>query len=227
MLGVASKRDILRKKGVCFNCASAGHQVKHCKSRLCFKCGQKHHTSICESTRSSIDQLSTTNESGRDKRKQETRAQEQPTEKGMSSMTERSSTIYPTLLATVSEETVRIMVDTGATSSYVCTDLIRKLRIKPVRREQRCIEQMYRTMKKTVEVYNITIKSSVIEGFQLKVDCINAEKNILTHIQNPKITRIKSQNPRIRGLRFMEEGETQDLLSHHAWCCRLPTYSNK
>ena len=72
------------------------------------------------------------------------------------------------------------MVDTGATSFYVCTNLMTKLGIKLVRREQRCIEQMYGTMKKTVEVYNIAIKSSVIEGFQLKVDDINAEKNVLT-----------------------------------------------
>ena len=75
---------------------------------------------------------------------------------------------------------------------------------------------MYRTMKKTVEGYNITIRSSVIEGFQLKLGCINAEKDVLTHVQNPKITRIKNQNPRIKGLRFQEEGETQDLLPIHA-----------
>ena len=130
-------------------------------------------------------------------------------------MTESSSTIHPTLLATVREETVKIMVDTGATTCYICTELITKLGIKPVRREQRCIEQMYGTMKKTVEVYNVTIKSSVIEGFQLKVDCINAEKNVLTHVQNPKITRIKNQNPRIRGLHFVEEGETHNLLPIH------------
>ena len=64
-------------------------------------------------------------------------AKEQPTEKGMSSMMESSSTIHPTLLATVREETVRIMVDNGVTSSYVCTDLITTFGIKPVRREQR------------------------------------------------------------------------------------------
>ena len=75
----------------------------------------------------------------------------------MSGMTDSSSTIHPTLLATV-RETVRIMVETGATSSYVCTDLIRKLGIKPVRREQRCIVHMYGTMKKTVEVYNYQVK---------------------------------------------------------------------
>ena len=63
-------------------------------------------------------------------------------------------------------------------------------------------------------VYNITIKSSVVEGFQLKVDCINAEQDVLTHVQNPKITKTKNQNLRIRGLHF-QEGETQDLLPAH------------
>ena len=70
-------------------------------------------------------------------------------------------------------------------------------------------------MKKTVEVYNVTIKSAVIEGSQLKVHCINAEKNVLTHAQNPKITRIKNQNRRIRVFRFLKEAETQDLLLVH------------
>ena len=74
---------------------------------------------------------------------------------------------------------------------------------------------MYGTMKKTVEMYNRTFKSSVTERFQLKIDCINAENDVLTHVPNPKITKIKNQNPRIRPLRFQEEGETQDLLPAH------------
>ena len=200
VLDVTSRRDIPSKKGICFNFASAEHQISYCKSRPYFKCGQKHHASICESTWLSIDQLSTANESSQDKMKQEAKAQEQPTERSISIMTESSNTIHPTLLATV------------ATSSYVCTDLITKLGIKPVRREQHCTEQMYGTLMKAVKVYNITIKSSVIEEFRLKVDCINTEKNVLTHVQNQKVIIIKNQNPRIRGLRFLEEGKTQDLL---------------
>ena len=117
------------------------------------------------------------NESSQDAMHLDTRAKKQPAEKGMSVMTESSSKTHPTLLVAVNEETIRIMVDTGATSSYVCTDLITKRGIKEAKWEQCCIKQMYGTMKKTVEVYNITIKSSVIEEFQLLVDCINAEKD--------------------------------------------------
>ena len=45
-----------------------------------------------------------------------------------------------------------------------------------------------------------------------KLDCINAEKDVLIHVQNPKAPRMKNQNPRTRGLHFLEEGKTQDLL---------------
>ena len=124
------------------------------------------------------------NESSQDKMKQETRAK----------LKRNSSNIS----CHSWEEAVKIMVDTGSTSSYVCTDLMTKLGIKPVRREQRCIEQMYGTMKKTVEVYNRAIKSSVIEGFQLKVHDINAEKNVLTfRTQKSLESRTKSQESEV------------------------------
>ena len=48
--------------------------------------------------------------------KKDARTKEQPVEKGVSSMTEISDTIHPRLLATVREETVTMMVDTGANS---------------------------------------------------------------------------------------------------------------
>ena len=93
VLDVASRRDNLRMNGVCFNCSSPGYRVSLFKSRPCFKCGQKYHTSSCESTQSSIDQLSTVNESSHDTMKLDARTKEQPAEKGMSGMTESSRTI--------------------------------------------------------------------------------------------------------------------------------------
>ena len=62
---------------------------------------KKHHTSVCESTQSSIDNLSMVNKSSQDTMKLDARAKEQPAEKNMSGMTESSNTIRPTLLATV------------------------------------------------------------------------------------------------------------------------------
>lgn len=44
------------------------------------------------------------------------------------------------------------MIDTGATSSYICSDIVTELNLTPTRKEKRCIEQMYGTVNKVVEV---------------------------------------------------------------------------
>ena len=45
---VASRRGILRKKGVCFVFLRSGHIVRNCLSNMkCLKCYKAHHVSIC------------------------------------------------------------------------------------------------------------------------------------------------------------------------------------
>ena len=53
---------------------------------------------------------------------------------------------------------VQVMLHTGTGSSYICTKVITEQKLKPVQRECRCIEQMFGTMEKDVEIYNIKIK---------------------------------------------------------------------
>ncbi|CAB4044886.1 Hypothetical predicted protein, partial [Paramuricea clavata] len=45
-------------------------------------------------------------------------------EKSMSSTLQNTSAIHPTLLANVEGKQVRLMIDTGESSSYICTDVI-------------------------------------------------------------------------------------------------------
>ena len=35
-------------KKLCFNCGRPGHREKECRSRGCFKCKARHHTSLCD-----------------------------------------------------------------------------------------------------------------------------------------------------------------------------------
>ena len=58
--------------------------------------------------------------------------------------------------------------------------MITKQRLKPVRKERRYIEQMFGTMERDVEIYNVKIESKAVERFSLEVKCINAEKDVLT-----------------------------------------------
>ena len=96
----------------------------------------------------------------------------------MSAVMNHASTLHPSVLAKIGEEEVRVMFDSGAGSSYLCTDVITKLNLKPARKEQRCIEQMYGTMRKIVEVYSVAVHSLAVKEFSIDVKCIKRRKRL-------------------------------------------------
>jgi hypothetical protein len=45
---IAARKFVLRQKGRCFQWLRSNHIIRDCPSeKRCFKCGQRHHTSIC------------------------------------------------------------------------------------------------------------------------------------------------------------------------------------
>lgn len=42
------RRNFFREKRLCFNCGREGHRKGECRSRACFKCKARHHTSLCD-----------------------------------------------------------------------------------------------------------------------------------------------------------------------------------
>lgn len=90
------------------------------KSRGCKNCNRKYHTSICDQGKSTLDQF-----------------HNQRVEKSMSALMNHARRLHPTVLAKIGEEEVCVMFDLRARSSYLCTDVIFKLKLKPVRKEQR------------------------------------------------------------------------------------------
>ncbi len=99
--------------------------------------------------------------------------------------------------------------------SYICTDLTTKLRLRPVRKERRCIEQMYGSITKIVEVYKVTVESTIGNGFKIDLECINAEKAVLTLLPNPNVELVKRKQPRLHQLHISEEKSTGDTLPVH------------
>jgi hypothetical protein len=52
IVDVAERKQILKKKQLCFNCAIGSHRAAECSSKLtCQHCGKRHHSSICDSTK--------------------------------------------------------------------------------------------------------------------------------------------------------------------------------
>ena len=117
-------------------------------------------------------------------------------------------TLYSSVLAKVNSVQTRIMLDSGAGSSYISANLLNKLNIKPCRSESRVIEQVYGTVDKRVDIYNVHVESNAIDNFGIELHCVNAEKPVLTYLPKPKISEPKQQNHRIRRLVFSEEKAT-------------------
>ena len=62
------------------------------------------------------------------------------------------TTLHFSVLIKVNSVQTRIMLDSGAGSSYISANLLNKLNIKPCRTESRVIEEMYGTMDGRVEI---------------------------------------------------------------------------
>ena len=74
---------------------------------------------------------------------------------------------------------------------------------------------MFGMTGRNVEVYSITIQSLAVEGFSFEVECINAEKDILTYLPNPNIQALKRQYGQLRRQKFSVEGTKSDSMQAH------------
>ncbi|CAB3991802.1 Hypothetical predicted protein [Paramuricea clavata] len=62
------------------------------------------------------------------------------TDKALGAAQSNQPTVHPTLHAKIGDEKVRVKIDTGGSSSYICSDFVTELKLTPVRQEMRCIE---------------------------------------------------------------------------------------
>ena len=49
-----TRRKFFFDNQLCYNCGKPGHPVVKCRSRRCYKCNGRHHTSICDKENSTI-----------------------------------------------------------------------------------------------------------------------------------------------------------------------------
>lgn len=200
VLDMEARKEILKKNRLCFNCTGFGHMASNCKSRGCGKCSGKHHTSICDVTLPESVQV---------------RAAVSPDAEQGKRAINTNTVIHATLVARVNGIPARIMIDSGSGSSYICTSLLTRLKLKPSRIEKRIIEQMYGTVSRRVEIYQVKVSSDVLEDFEMNLTCINGEKEILTYLPNPRIKSLKKKYGRFRCLSFSEENAKEDKLPVH------------
>ena len=127
----ASRKKILRRKGLCFICFSKEHLASHCKlHHICRKYNGKHHISICtfEPSKSNATNLP---------------SQEDSVEATANNFSSNKNTVLlQTALATATNISGKLHSETlllfgsGSQRTYISTELREKLKLPAVRQER-------------------------------------------------------------------------------------------
>ena len=135
---VADRRKYLSDKKLCFNCTGTKYRAADCRCKFsCQKCDGKHHSLICDKN---PNQLMVATGEG--------------------------PVVYPIVVVEVEGITCRVLLDTGAGSSYASATLVERLNWKPDHKEYKKIEMMMTSTSQKMEMYNVLI-SSIKGNFSL------------------------------------------------------------
>ena len=169
------RKRMLARKRMCFNCTGPKHHAAECKSKMrCQKCGQKHHTSICNQG----DQL-------------------------MTATGNKGRVVYPVVKVSVEGVLCRSLLDTGAGSSYASAALLEKLPKRPRAKEVRRIEMMLGSTTREVELSTIKVRSTD-GSEELNVDVTKVERRELLMIDNPHYQKIINSYDHLKGVEMTD-----------------------
>ena len=102
--------------------------------------------------------------------------------------------VYPIVVVEVEGITCRVLLDTGAGSSYASATLVERLNWKPDHKEYKKIEMMMTSTSQKMEMYNVLI-SSIKGNFSLPTTVSKVDKSVLLTVPNPRYAEIISQTP--------------------------------
>ena len=168
-----------------FNCASPGHRGNECRSRGCFHCGAKHHTSLC--THEKNDPPATNDDNGTVLTGY-TPSAEEPT----------LPAIIPVKLG---GEVFWAFLDTGSGRNFISREAAKKLNRRPVRHETREIITVNGSKKQSMPVFEVTIES--MDGnAREKIELTGSKLNDFTTVRRPYMNKLKHEFEHTKEKRF-------------------------
>ena len=185
---IKERKKILADKRLCFNFTGAKHRASDCKSRnTCKICDGKHHTSMCDKER------------------------RQP---GMTAnLIGDSSVIHPVVVINMGGCKFRVLLDSGASHSYISSTAIELIKAKVKSTSLRQITMLTGVETRTMQVYEV-VKRSVTRGLTLNVNVTKIEKRELLPLDNPRYSDLVKKYPHLRDIK-MEDSDTKARLPVH------------
>ncbi|XP_051170292.1 uncharacterized protein LOC127287411 [Leptopilina boulardi] len=116
------KTEVVKKKGLCFNCLRRGHMIGECKSRNCSICNRRHHTAMHSDSivQSSLDSNDKKNDS----------VQVKNCHIKDSSEVILSTAVVDVLDSCEGKHVCRVLLDSGSQPNIITRDLVDRLKLK-------------------------------------------------------------------------------------------------
>ena len=179
---IAKLREFFAARRLCYNCARPGHTGKECRSRGCYKCKSKHHTSLCDKSKGSETQDPNATLSGY-----------------TPSVEEKSlPAIVPLKIRGI---TFWAYLDTGSGKDFISKEAANKLKLNPIRHESRYIVTVNGKKKQSMPIYDVTINSIDSQASE-KIEITGSKLADFTTIKRPTLTELKEKFQHVQGKMF-------------------------
>ena len=199
---VVERKQVLAKKGLCFNCATRVHRASECKSKTsCQHCNRRHHSSICDAV---CEQLP---------KPEENSGNDEKTKRLLTDGGRDCDGIFPVVVVEVEGITCRPLIDSGAGSSYASAKLIDMLKTKPSETRTQRIDMLMSSRIERMEVYDTAI-GSVDGSFKMQVRLTKINKGELLSIDNPNYERLIKEHEYLKGVEVTDHDAKQKLPIH-------------
>ena len=193
-----SRRKFLTDNRLCYNCGRGGHIGHRCRSRGCFNCKGRHHTSICDRKENPV----------------------------LTVYTPSAEETLPAIIPVkINGTTLWAYLDTGSGRNFISEEAIKRLQLNPVRHETRQIVTLSGTQKQSMPIFDLTIDS--VDGqARERIEVTGAKMADFTTIRRPNLSTLKWKYEHTKDKRFYKntgDDYTIHLILGDSTYCRIRT----
>ena len=192
---VQVRRKFFHDNQLCYNCGRPGHPASNCRSRRCYKCKGRHHTSICDKESDPV----------------------------LTAFTPKSEeqTLPAIIPVLISGTTFWAYLDTGAGRKFISSEAAKKLKLNPIRHETRQIVTLSGTQRQSMPIYELNIDS--LDGkARERIQVTGTKMPDFTTIRRPDLTTLKQRYEHTRDKRFYkkpgDEYQIHMILGDSTYC---------
>ncbi|XP_046915694.2 uncharacterized protein LOC124496238 [Dermatophagoides farinae] len=212
-LTIQERRQIAIDKRMCFRCGGFRHNSKDCDRRFkCDVCNKNHITYLCNDLKpksfpptTTINEIESTNNASNDQTVPKQIAESSTSNVNQSSkqsitnnlLTQNSTSLYKTTMATVNGRNVRVLFDDGSGSSFISQRLAELWKLRTDEVEPICMETLSQATPTITGSKVVSLSIPICNGTNehlkfrindkintLRFDCVTHEQQLLIRQQN-------------------------------------------